>query len=353
MLGVVASSSTTGRTPTARRPTLQTVARDAHVSVSTVSKVLNGRTGVSPAKRKTVEEYLELHGYQPRSAPQASRVIEVAFFELGTEWILEVLQGVDNVARELGCSIMLTPSKDLHNADRAWIEELIQRRPLGVILLFSSLSAADKRQLRNRSIPFVVVDPAGEPEADVSYVGSRNWAGGLAAGQHLLSLGHRDIAMIAGPEDQLCSQARLSGFRSAFEMAGVPFRQDLVRWGHFHAEDGTALAHELLDLEAPPTAIFAGADLQALGVYEAARGRGLSIPKDLSVVGYDDLPISRLTWPPLTTVRQPIRAMAETAARLVTNPRTTDVQRIDLATELVVRESTGAPARQPASARAR
>ncbi len=353
MLRGVTRQSTTGDTPPARRPTLRTVARDARVSVSTVSKVLNGRAGVSQAKRKTVEEYLERHGYQPRTAPEASRVIEVAFFELGTEWILEVLQGVDKVARELGCRIMLTPSKDLHDVDRAWIEELIERPPMGVILLFSSLSAADKRQLRNRSIPFVVVDPAGEPEADVSYVGSRNWAGGLAAGQHLLSLGHSDIAMIAGPEDQMCSRARMSGFRSAFEMAGVPFREDLVRWGHFHSEDGTALARELLDLDEPPTAIFAGADLQAVGVYEAARERGLDIPKDLSVVGYDDLPVSRLMWPPLTTIRQPIRAMAETAARLVTNLLPTEVQHIDLATKLVVRESTGVPARRRAVAKAR
>jgi LacI family xylobiose transport system transcriptional regulator len=336
MLVAVAKPYRTGT----RRVTLETVAKDARVSVSTVSKVLNGRSGVSMATRRAVEERLEKHGYSPRNTPNIAKTIEVVFFELDTEWILEVLQGVDKVARELGCSILLTRSHDLHSPERGWADGVVQRRPLGVILLFSSVSAADKRQLRNRSIPFVVVDPAGKPDPDIAYVGAQNWAGGLAATEHLISLGHREIAMINGPEDQLCSQARMSGFRAAMEMAGLSCRPEFLRWGDFHPEEGRSIAAELLQLPTRPTALFAGADLQALGVYQAAGELGLRIPEDLSVVGFDDLPIAALAWPPLTTVRQPIRDMAETAARVITEPPDPQRQRLELATELVIRAST-------------
>ena len=150
--------------------------------------------------------------------------------------------------------------------------------------------------------------------------------------------------MITGPDDMMCSRARLSGFRSALESAGIPVREDLILTGEFHREDGIARGHELLSRRNPPTAIFAGSDLQALGVYEAARERGVRIPEDLSVVGYDDLQFSGWAGPPLTTVRQPLTEMAEQATRLVLRLRDREPAeslRVDLATRLVVRGSTG------------
>ncbi|MDR0627639.1 MAG: LacI family DNA-binding transcriptional regulator [Bifidobacteriaceae bacterium] len=334
-----------------RRATLETIARDAKVSVSTVSKVLNGRAGVSSATRRLVEERLEKHGYRRRSAPARSKVIELVFFELGTEWILEVLQGVEDVANELGCGIMLTQTDNLLRPRGGWVETVVQRRPMGVILLFSSVSATEMRQLSTHSIPFVIVDPAAEPRPGVPYVRAQNWAGALGATQHLLELGHRNIAMTTGPTEQLCSHARVAGFRSAFELAGLPYRPEMIRWGRFHPEDGRALALELLSVPDRPTAIFAGADLQAVGVYQAVGQLGLRIPQDLSVVGFDDLPIARLTWPPLTTVRQPIREMGQTAARIITESIDPQRQRLELATELVIRSSTAPAANSDAAHR--
>jgi len=144
----------------------------------------------------------------------------------------------------------------------------------------------------------------------------------------------------------LCSRARVDGYRAALETAGVAFDPALVRAGDFHHEAGYACGRELLRLEDRPTAVFAGNDLQALGLYEAARELGLRIPDDLSVVGFDDLPAARWVGPPLTTIRQPLGEMAGAAARIVLDlarGRKPAATRIELATELVVRSSTAPP----------
>jgi LacI family xylobiose transport system transcriptional regulator len=339
-----------------RRITLTSIAGQAGVSIATVSKVLNGRTDVSASTRLRVETLLHEHGYLKRASSAgsgAARMIELVFHELESEWSIEIIRGVERVTNESGLSLILTESGDRHSPGHAWIDGVLRRRPIGVILVFSDLDPAEKYKLRSRGVNFVVVDPSDEPEDDVASIGSANWAGGRAAAEHLIELGHRRIGMISGPEDMLCSVARVDGFRSALERSGIRYDPGLVRAGDFHVTGGRAAAEELLDLPEPPTAIFAGSDLQALGVYEAARPRGVSIPNDLSVVGYDDLRVARWVGPPLTTIRQPLTEMAETAARLligmVDAPEGTLNQRIDLATSLVVREST-APPGQPRQA---
>ncbi|MEV4109060.1 substrate-binding domain-containing protein [Nonomuraea sp. NPDC049695] len=181
---------------------------------------------------------------------------------------------------------------------------------------------------------------------DVPFVGATNWSGGRSATRHLIQLGHRRIAMISGPDDVLCCRARLDGYRSAMESAGLPVRADLVVRTDLTPEDGHAAALDLLNRPEPPTAIFTGNDLQALGVYQAARALGLRIPTDLSVVGFDDLPLAALVDPPLTTVHQPIAEMAvaatELAIALGRGERTSQAG-LELATTLSVRQSTAPP----------
>lgn len=332
------------------RVTLAEIAAEAGVSLATVSKVLNGRADVSAKTRARVEQLLRGNGYLRRASAAANgsaRMIELVFHELDSEWAIEIIRGVERVTRESGISLILTESGDRHSPGHGWIDGVLRRRPLGVILVFSDLGPEEKHKLRSRGVNFLVVDPADEPEPDVASIGSANWAGGFAAAQHLLELGHRRIGMISGPDDMLCSVARIDGYRSALERSGVAFDPELVLAGDFHVDGGRTGAAQLLDLPEPPTAIFAGSDLQALGVYEAARPRGVRIPDDLSVVGYDDLRIARWVGPPLTTIRQPLTEMAETAARLLIrmseDPDAPVNQRFDLATSLVVRESTAPP----------
>jgi LacI family xylobiose transport system transcriptional regulator len=327
---------------------LTSLAEKAGVSLSTVSKVLNGRPDVSASTRAKVESILDEQGYQRRAGlPGRGTLIELVFPELETAWAMEIIRGVENVARAHGLSIVLTESGDRHSPSASWIDGVLRRRPVGVVLVFSDLADDAKAKLRSRAIPFVIIDPAGDPASDVPSVGSANWAGGLAATRHLIELGHTRIAAITGRDDMMCSFARVDGYRSAMNSAGIDIDERFVRFGNFQVDGGRRIALELLGSPDRPTAIFAGSDLQALGVIEAARTVGLRVPDDLSIVGYDDLQLAQWTSPALTTVHQPLTAMAEEAARLVIRMSDTpldSIPRMDLATRLVVRESTAAPA---------
>ncbi|MFE6717503.1 LacI family DNA-binding transcriptional regulator [Streptomyces albidoflavus] len=329
------------------RITLAQVAQRAGVSISTVSKVLNGRQDVATPTRIKVERLLEAHAYRrtTRSAHEAP-LIEIVFHELESIWAMELIRGVENVAKTQGAGVVLTESGTRHAPGPEWMEAMLQRRPLGVVLVFSALPGEVKEQLRARSIPFVIIDPAGDPDPDVPSVGSANWNGGLAATRHLVECGHRRIGVITGPEDMLCSRARLDGYRSAMTMAGLEVDPGLILFGDFHVEGGYDRATEMLSRSRPPTAIFAGSDLQALGVLEAARVHGLRVPHDLSVVGYDDVSLARWASPALTTIHQPLRQMAEEATQMLMRLRNEEPvsTRLELATSLVVRKSTGAPA---------
>jgi LacI family transcriptional regulator, xylobiose transport system transcriptional regulator len=328
--------------------TIALIAQEAGVSAPTVSRVLNGRADVAAETRARVEALISKHGYQRRGGARAtpSPMLDLVFHELDSAWAVEVIKGVTRVAREEGLIVVLSESSGRITPGQSWVDGVLARRPTGVILVLSDLSATQRAQLMTRNIPFVVVDPAGDPAEDVPAIGSANWNGGLAATRHLLELGHRRIGVIGGPSRLLCSRARLDGFRAAMETAGVPIDPALVRSGNFHIEGGYDNGMALLRLPDPPTAIFAGSDLQALGLYEAARELGVLIPGDLSVVGYDDLPVARWVGPPLTTIRQPLTEMAEAAARLVISISRGDeptTLRLDLATSLVLRQSTAPP----------
>jgi LacI family transcriptional regulator, galactose operon repressor len=331
----------------ARKTTLTAIAAEAGVSLPTVSKVLNGRPDVAPATRARVEELLNTHQYARGSGRRSRRsgLIDLVFSGLDSPWAVEILRGVEQWGslRETAVAVSLVRRGDARPA--SWTTAATSHHTDGVILVTSRLTAVQVDQLRGAGIPLVVVDPANAPPADIPSVGATNWAGGFAATEHLLSLGHRRIAAITGPVDFLCSLARVDGYRSALERAGVPFDPTMVRYGDFHHEGGFACARELL-AGRPPTAIFAGSDQQAFGVYEAARQRGLRIPEDLSVVGFDDLPVARWASPPLTTVRQPLAEMGNAAAQMLGEliaGAPLRANRVELSTELIVRESTADP----------
>ena len=337
--------------PRDRRPrngtTIAFIAAQAGVSVPTVSKVINGRSDVAPETRKRVEAAIREHGYKRTAREQrVAPILELTFHELDSEWALEIVRGVERVAGRHHLSVVLSELQGRRTPGRGWIESVLARRPTGVIAVFSDLSETMRNQLRTRDIPFVIVDPTGELRHDTPSVGATNWNGGLTATRHLLGLGHTRIAVIGGPEDILCSRARLDGYRAAMDAAGVAIDPELVSHGRFQVEEGIDRARILLQMAHPPTAIMTGDDLQALGVYQVARELRLHIPEDLSVVGFDDLPVARWVGPPLTTIRQPLVQMAETAAELVlaiARGERPPQGRVELSTELIVRESTAPP----------
>ena len=268
------------------------------------------------------------------------------FNGLDSPWAVEILRGVEEwgAAHETGVAVSAVRHGNARPA--SWTSGLASHDTDGVILVMSGFTSGQLEQLRAANIPLVVIDPVNPPPPDLPSVGATNWAGGLAATEHLLGLGHRRIGAIAGPGDYLCSRARTDGYRSALERAGIRFDPALVRNGDFEHEGGFVRGGELLDLADPPSAIFAGSDQHAFGLYEAARQRGLRVPQDLSVIGFDDLPVARWVSPPLTSVRQPLAEMGRAAAQMLDElidglPLGTN--RVELSTELIVRESTAAP----------
>jgi LacI family transcriptional regulator len=330
-----------------RRVTITAIAAEAGVSVPTVSRVLNGRSDVSPQTRERVEELLRQHGYRRRAARSrvSASLIDLVFNDLDSPWAVEIIRGVEDVAHAAGVGTVVSAIHQRSTSARQWLQNLRARATDGVIFVVSDLSPPLLAELRRLNIAVVVVDPAGVPAMDIPTIGATNWAGGLSATEHLLSLGHRRIGFIAGPKRLLCSRARLDGYRAGLEAAGIEFREELLYQGDFYHESGFAGGTALLDLDDPPTAVFASSDQMAFGVYEAVRRRGLRVPDDVSVVGFDDLPEARWASPPLTTVRQPLAEMGLLAARTVlrlAQGEDVDTPRIELATHLVARDSTAA-----------
>jgi LacI family transcriptional regulator len=331
------------------RVTITAIARAAGVSVPTVSRVLNGRSDVAPHTRERVEGLLREHGYRRRAGTSKVGLIDLVFNDLDSPWAVEIIRGVEDAGHATGTGTVVSAIHSQPTSARQWLRNLRARSTDGIIFVTSTLTPPMHAELRRLNIPMVVVDPAGVPALDVPTIGATNWAGGMSATEHLLALGHWRIGFITGPKQLLCSRARLDGYRAALDAAGVPLDEDLLQPGDFYTESGFAGGRRLLELPDPPTAVFAASDQMAFGVYEAVRRRGLRVPEDVSVIGFDDLPESRWASPPLTTVRQPLVQMGSVAARTVlrmSRGEQIDSPRVELATELVARDSTAEPSRR-------
>ncbi|MDG4798899.1 LacI family DNA-binding transcriptional regulator [Micromonospora sp. WMMD1082] len=331
-----------------RRVTISAIADLAGVSVPTVSRVINGRSDVAPQTRERVEELLTRHGYRrrPPSMRASSGLVDLVFNDLDSPWAVEIIRGVEDVAHAAGVGTVVSAIHRRTSSAEQWLDGMRRRGTEGVIFVTSMVAPPLQAELRRLTIPVVIVDADGLPPGEAVTIGATNWAGGLRATEYLIGLGHRRIGFIAGPPQLMCSRARMDGYRAALEAAGLSFDEDLVCPGDFYHEAGFSGGVRLLGLTEPPTAIFASSDQMALGVYEAVRQRGLRVPDDISVVGFDDLPEVRWCSPPLTTVRQPLAEMGMLAARTVlrlARGEKVESPRVELATELVIRDSV-APA---------
>jgi DNA-binding LacI/PurR family transcriptional regulator len=348
----------TAREGTSAGPTLAVVARAAGVSVPTASKVVNGREDVAPDTRRRVVEALDRLGYvrRPRfDTARGPRLVDLVVRSLESSRSGAVLHGVEEAAYDAGLEVVVSaglnrpPSSGAFEEPRpggAWLDRLVVRGTSGVLFHLAELTAAQYAWLARHRIPFVLIDPAVEPPPGVVSVGAADWQGGVTATEHLLGLGHERIAVVAGPRRGQCGGARVAGYRSALAAAGVRHRPEYVRHAGLDRAAARRRMRELLDLPVPPTAVFVCSDVMALGVYEALAERGLTVPRDMSVVGFDDLPEARWATPALTTVRQPLSEMAATALRLLLrmmdghHPEST---RTELSTRLVRRASTAPP----------
>lgn len=335
------------------KTTLAAVALRAGVSAPTVSKVVNGREDVSPDTRARVIAALEALGYQSplqrRAAAPGQTIVEVVFDALSSAYAVEILNGVLEYAGTTDVEVVLSVTSKVAGAPMSperRAQRMVDAGRGGMIVVTSAFSAAQLHAFRRRKIPVAVIDPLNPPPADVVSVGATNWAGGKAATEHLLQLGHLRIGFLGGPETAECNQARLHGYMAALMAKDLTVNPAYIISGSFGSDHGARGLKELLRLPEPPTAIFAASDSIALGVLREARKNGLRVPEDLSLVGFDGTYQAEESIPPLTSVAQPLQEMGRAALRAVLRQlhgEALDSQRVELATHLVVRGSSSEP----------
>jgi LacI family transcriptional regulator len=308
---------------------------------------------VSEGTRRRIERLAEDLGYVAVSERQrpvrgpAEPLVEVLVDSLDNPYTWALLNGVVAAAESMGGGIVLGRVSGLVGQPPvAWAQRLARTGRIGVLEASTVASRERENALRAVGLPLVVVEPMDEPWPSIHSIGATNWAGGLAASRHLVELGHQRIAYIGGPLGSPCDVAREAGHLAALRERSIVADPALTTHGPFTFDHGLGAGLDMLGRWDRPTAVFAGCDLIAVGVLEAARRLGIAVPGELSVVGFDDSGLAAASAPPLTTVHQPILEMGEAAVttlfRLAASGGS-PVHRVELATHLVVRASTAPP----------
>jgi LacI family transcriptional regulator len=343
--GVGTSSLGDGRRT---RVTIRQVADIAGVSIATVSRVVNGHVDVSAQTREAVQRVLREHGYHavPRSPASATGRVGIAVPMVHPPYFAQILSGAAEALYEHDRQVVLCPTRHSRARELSLLDRLAAGEADGAVLVLPEESDEELGALAAHGFPFVVVDPHTEVPDGISVVCAAHSSGAAQATEHLLGLGHQRIGVISGPQGWLASQERLRGHIAALAGRGILPDSCYVRYGNFRLDGGREAALELLDLPDPPTAIFAFSDSMAIGAVQAATARGMTVPAELSVVGFDDTVEAALTLPGLTTVRQPLAELGRTAVSLLLRQlenRCLEPLRGELETKLVVRDSTAPP----------
>jgi LacI family transcriptional regulator len=348
--GVRAKSASLG--DRVRRPTINDVARLAAVSKKTVSRVINQSPFVRDETRERVAAVIEDLGYSPD--PQArglafrrSFVIGFIYNNPNPQYVVNAQQGILDAARRSGFELMVRPCDRASPTFLSEMRTFVERQKLFGVILFPSVSEDERLAdlLAELGCPYIRVASVALDDPETMVV-SHDSEGAYEAAQHLADLGHRRIGLITGPSSFRSAHERRRGFEEGLASRGLTLDPRYLAEGEYTFESGLARADQLLRLDPRPTAIFTLNDEMAAGVYRAAHVLGLSIPNDLSVVGFDDAPIATRLWPPLTSVLLPIREMGRLAAEALIAEGGEDapppVRRIT--PTLVIRNSAVAPA---------
>ena len=332
----------------ALRVTIKDVSRVSGVSIKTVSRVLNKERYVGAETRAKVEAAVAELNFRPSMAARSlagKRSFQIALIcdNPSPYYVYDMQSGIRDRCAKDGVRMIAQPYDRNSATLLDDIENLVDATHVDGLILTPPVSdyPAVLDLLARRGVRFVRVSPGSAVDLSPS-VFLDNEAAAMAMTSYLLSLGHRRIGFIAGHPSYATSGQRMRGYASALGQEGIALDPVLVREGSFDFASGAAAAAELLDLPAPPSAIFASSDDMAAGALAAAHRRGVAVPGQLSVAGFDDTALAGFVWPPLTTIRQPTRDLAYQAADLLLAPASAPVERREVAFELVVRESTGA-----------
>ncbi len=336
------------------RPTQRQIAEQAGVSRTTVSFVLNDVPGVriSPETRRRILEVARRLNYYPDAAARtlvSGRTQTIGFVLCQSHdrifvdaFLPEVLRGVGDAVQENGFRVLIHSVEDI-TAPEAYIGLVREKHTDGIILSGPRSDDQQLPYLKAEGFPMVLLGQL--PGSDIPFVDVDNVGAARQAVSHLIGLGHRRIGMVTNaPLAYTAARDRLAGYRQAMEGAGLPFDEGLVRYGDFREESGRVAMNQLLDLPEPPTAAFVACDLVAFGTLVAIKEHGLTIPDDVALVGFDDVPLAHYVDPPLTTVRLPAYNLGYRAATLLTQligGEPIEEKGLLLQTELVVRRSCG------------
>lgn len=331
-----------------RKATIHDVARTASVSIKTVSRVLNGSPEVKQATAAKVRQAMQAHGYQPNVlarglARNASDVIGVAIghgadAQLSNPFVFQVLNGITAAANQQGYQVMLVTS----SPETPMASLILAKRVAGMVFISVRSDDEHVRMLHAQGLPFVLTCHF-DSDAAVPFVDLDGTKAGQMVVDHLVGLGHGRIAILCGPSNHGNSHARREGYEQGLAQHDLPLDRRLIKYGDFNEASGICLTRDLLQLADAPTAIFACSDQMALGALHALRQAGLAVPQQVSVVGFDDIPMAQYWEPPLTTIRQDGTAKGTAAADML-------IQLLDgkippksrlLEPELMVRQSTG------------
>lgn len=330
--------------PNMERVTVVDVAREAGVSPSTVSRIVTGATRVSEKKRKAVEAVIERLGFVPNMMARGLKsgrtmTLGIVIPEMTSAFFEAALSGIEAALQGTGY-VPIVMSGHWDAKEEAQRIEFMRLRPVDGIIMLSGRMSTDEILKYSRARPIAALGRTLQSRNAVA-INLDNRQGAFDATDHLIGLGHRRIAFIAGPRDQRDAEERLGGYRDALHAANLPFDRALVAQGDFHESGGLMAMNFLLDSSPDFSAVFAANDQTAYGARLALYRRGIRLPDDMSLVGFDDLPSSSYTTPPLTTIRQPMFELGGILVKAVLdliggNPVTLDAPPM----KLVVREST-------------
>ncbi|MDW5283959.1 LacI family DNA-binding transcriptional regulator [Alteromonas macleodii] len=327
-------------------PTIYQVAERAGVSLSTVSRVLNGKASVNKVLKERVEKAVKELNYRPNSVARSlannrTDSVGVLVPELNAPFFGDLMQAVESTLRAADKHVIISVGRNCLETEKDAVEFLISRNCDALIMHAEALSDEYLLELNQSKLPVALVNRQveGLPEACTSL---DNEKGGYLATRHLLELGHQDIAYISGPTDKCDASLRLEGHKRALSEAGLPINPQLIFNGDYSEEDGKIGLLELMARDMPFTALVCANDWMASGAISCARDLGMSLPQDLSVVGFDDVVFAHHVFPRLTTVSNPIAEMAEMSAKYILNKVYGQANNVQLYFEpsLVVREST-------------
>ncbi|QDX26560.1 LacI family transcriptional regulator [Sphingomonas suaedae] len=330
----------------ARRPTIKEVSKLAGVSFKTVSRVLNNEKNVSDETRRRVEQVVAELNFRPSLAARTlagrkSFQVALLYDNPSPYYVYHLLAGAQEGCADHGYRLLTQPVDSGAPGLIQDVTALIDETHLDGLILSPPVTenAALLAELDQRGLPYVRIEPGLNRDQGRS-VTIDDAAAAQEATAHLIAHGHRAIAFVTGPDTHISSVERLKGYRAALAETGIAFDPDLVVAGDYSFDSGRRAARALLDRAMPPSAIFAGNDDMAAGALAVAHERGIPVPDQLSIAGFDDSDLAAAVWPPLTTVRQPVHELARSAADLLLDPQRPR-DRLTFDTRLIARASTG------------